>query len=83
MGLDEDGEDMLAVTALSSTTLAQTSATHDSWVGSVFGRFMKIIVVLFIFAVSFNVKSYQKLSFEEFANECTSDLAKFASYKRH
>ncbi|WP_419148008.1 hypothetical protein [Pseudoalteromonas 'SMAR'] len=44
---------------------------------------MKIIVVLFIFAVSFNVKSYQPLSFEDFVNECTSDLAKFASYKRH
>ena len=44
---------------------------------------MKIIFVLFIIAVSFNVKSYQPISFEGFVSECTSDLAKFSSYKRH
>lgn len=44
---------------------------------------MKLILPFIIFAVSFNVKSYQPISFEEFVSECTSDLAKFARYKRH
>ena len=44
---------------------------------------MKLILPFVIFAVSFNVKSYQPISFEEFVSECKSDLAKFARYKRH
>jgi len=44
---------------------------------------VKIVFFSLIFAVSFNVKSYQPISLEEFVSECTSDLAKFAHYKRH
>ena len=44
---------------------------------------MKVIFVLFVFAISFNVKSHQPISFEAFLSECTSELTKFASYKRH
>jgi len=44
---------------------------------------VKLILAFLIFSVSFNVKSYQPISFEEFVNECTSDLEKFARYKRH
>ncbi|KID56564.1 hypothetical protein JF50_11540 [Pseudoalteromonas luteoviolacea] len=44
---------------------------------------MKIILFLLILVVSFNVKSHQQTTYEEFVSECTSDLAKFARYKRH